>query len=688
MTSRTLLLFASTLVGTLAASAEEGRWMCYPGDYGIWAGNEVQARRITFGGRQSPFWTTYGIYPSVNFTYRLDKLAEPEEITVETDGLVFLDGVGASQPVLGKYTLKTGRDYVLTFRVYNPARPPALKVSGKSVVSGKGAWTVSWDRVNLVAPEVFEGPRPPALTELPTRPQEPVRTWRDDAGRLFADFGRETYGFVKLEGVTGSGHVKIVYAESQEEAEDEILEDGSDLHALDAAEIVPVSGPGLVRMSHPYGFRYVMVKPCDGDVAVGSLSMDCQSADMPLKGAFRCNDELVNRLWEVSARTLELTRREVMVEGIKRDHWVWSGDAAQELLMNYYAYADYRCSRDTLWAVRGKDPVSMHLNAIQDYTWFWFDEVRQYYLYSGDLDFLRAMYPRMKSLLEWATARLDENGRPCDRPGDWMFIDWAPEPLHNTGGVTAFEQILLVRALEATADCARAVGEAADAQAALERAAKLRAEVKPRYWSAEKGALMHLRKNDGTLDDQFTRYPNIFGLFNGYFDEAETESVVKNAILDETVMKIQTPYMRFYELEALLAVGLHERVMQEMKDYWGGMLALGATSFWELYNPAESGREHHAMYGRNYGRSLCHAWGASPIYLLGRYYLGVRPTSPGFATFEVKPELGGLTWMEGKVPTPKGPIEVVVRDGEATVRAPAGLKGTLVWKGERRAIGE
>ena len=95
--------------------------------------------------------------------------------------------------------------------------------------------------------------------------------------------------------------------------------------------------------------------------------------------------------------------------------------------------------------------------------------------------------------------------------------------------------------------------------------------------------------------------------------------------------------MRFYELEALCAMGEQNYVLKEMKDYWGGMLKLGATSFWEEYNPAKKGAEHYAMYGREFGKSLCHAWGASPIYLLGKYYLGVKPTSAGYATYIVEP---------------------------------------------------
>ena len=97
--------------------------------------------------------------------------------------------------------------------------------------------------------------------------------------------------------------------------------------------------------------------------------------------------------------------------------------------------------------------------------------------------------------------------------------------------------------------------------------------------------------------------------------------------------------MRFYELEALCALGEQDAVMKEMKAYWGGMLKEGATSFWEKYNPEETGTQHLAMYGRPYGKSLCHAWGASPIYLLGKYYLGVKPVKEGYKEFAITPVL-------------------------------------------------
>lgn len=130
--------------------------------------------------------------------------------------------------------------------------------------------------------------------------------------------------------------------------------------------------------------------------------------------------------------------------------------------------------------------------------------------------------------------------------------------------------------------------------------------------------------------------------------------------------------MRFYELEALCKLGEQDFVLKEMRDYWGGMVNLGATSFWEKYNPNETGTQHLAMYGRPFGKSLCHAWGASPIYLLGKYYIGVKPLKEGYKEFAITPVLGDLQWMEGSVPTPNGDIKVRMDRKNITVSASEG----------------
>jgi hypothetical protein len=84
------------------------------------------------------------------------------------------------------------------------------------------------------------------------------------------------------------------------------------------------------------------------------------------------------------------------------------------------------------------------------------------------------------------------------------------------------------------------------------------------------------------------------------------------------------------------------------------------------------------MYGRPFGKSLCHAWGASPIYLLGKYYLGVRPDSPGYATYTIEPRLGGFDWMQGRVPLPSGHIDIYMDKNRVKVTSTTSGTGRLM----------
>jgi alpha-L-rhamnosidase len=183
---------------------------------------------------------------------------------------------------------------------------------------------------------------------------------------------------------------------------------------------------------------------------------------------------------------------------------------------------------------------------------------------------------------------------------------------------------------------------------------------------------------DGKQQEQITRYSNMFAVFFNYLSPEKQQLIKKSVLMNDSVMKISTPYMRFYELEALCAMGEQKAVMKEMKDYWGGMIREGATSFWEKYNPTDKGTQHLAMYGRPYGKSLCHAWGASPIYLLGKYYLGIQPVKAGYSEFAIAPNLGGMKWMEGTVPTPKGEIKLYMNEKTIKVTATEG-KGYLTF---------
>lgn len=661
------LLFAAS---ASASGASPASWIWYPGDFEIWLSNQVQVRRVERDAPFMPFWRFYSHQPQINFSKQFE-LAAPEEITVIAEGKYSIQVDGKFVQGDQKHVLLAAGKHSINVQVYNQVSPPAILVEGRTINSDT-TWTVGpapyYKPSN--GPAVHAAGRtggPPSQFRLATREIQPRSVQRKPES-ILVDFGEETIGFVKLTNLRGRGKVTLYYGESLEEA-----------LATDTCETLDrftVDSKTDFTSTNARAMRYVNIV-LDKGMSVAEVSLKYQYLPLTQRGSFRSSDEELNRIWEVSLRSLQLNTREFFIDGIKRDHWLWSGDALQSYLMNYYSFFEGDAVKRTTWALRGADPVDMHINTILDYSLYWFIGIHDYYRYTGDEAFVRSIYPRMVSLMDFVLARRNANGMLEGQPGDWVFVDWAPMP---TDGELSVIQLLFARSLESMADSASLVKDDERAGRYRQLASELKAKIMQTFWDPQRQAFIHRRK-EGKLDTLVTRHPNMFALMFGYLDPAQQETVKRNVLLNDQVQKITTPYMRFYELAALAESGQQTYVTGQIKDYWGGMLREGATCFWEQYDPKQKAPERYAMYGKAFGMSLCHAWGASPLYLLGRYYLGVRPTEPGYAGYVVEPSLGGLQWIEGKVPTPHGEVSVFMDRKQIKVSSPGG-KGILRYANE------
>ena len=667
-------------------------WIWYPGDFEINLSNKVQNRRTERGTFFPVFWKMDNHYVLMDFHKVFDVPAqETVNIAVEGEYNVKLDGK-AYEGSPKQIVVPAGK-HKINVKVFNQANVPAIYVKGKTIFLDS-SWLVTFEdkewidetgkTSDISATEWlkagswnFNSPAQlPSQFTLPVVKKSATSVVKGNRS-LLLDFGKETLGFIKLHGLKGKGKLSIYYGESKEESLSP-----EHCEALDRVEVNnTVKKDQTMKLSK--AFRFVNVQ-YDGSVTLDSVSMLYEYADVKERGSFTCNDAEINRIYDVAKYTFQLNTREFFIDGIKRDRWVWSGDAYQSYLMNYYSFFDKETVTRTMLALRGKDPVTGHINTIMDYTFYWFLGIYDYYLYTGDKSFITQFYPRMQTLMEYCLNRRNTDGLMQGLPGDWIFIDWAAG-LSKKGEVS-FEQLLLARSLETMALCAAIANDEAGSAKYKSLSADLRKKLFDIYWNEPKQALMHSRV-DGKQTENVTRSAKMLSIFFDYFSEQQKEAVKKSVLLNGNIQKITTPYMRFYELEALCAMGEQDYVLKEMKDYWGGMLKLGATSFWEEYNPAKKGVEHYAMYGRQFGKSLCHAWGASPIYLLGKYYLGVKPTSAGYATYKVEPNLGGLQWMQGRVPTVKGDIELYVTKEQIKIKGAAG-EGTIRIKSKIEPTGK
>ena len=651
-------------------------WIWYPGDFEIWLGNIFNNRRTERGAMFPPFWKQDSHYVTVEFSREFN-LDREETITIACEGQfnLMLDGkLQFGQPKT--FTVPQGK-HKLNLKVWNQATPPALFIEGATIHTDS-TWLATYeDKIWIDENGVAHGSgiyvpaaswnfddidTPPSQYQLERSEQRPVCSHSVTTNGILYDFGKETFGYLKVKGLKGCIH--IYYGESAEEAMDK-----EHCETLD----ILTRGQSPCEICDSKAFRYVYIET-EQDASYEEVLMDFEYAPLEKErsGSFRCSDELLNSIWDTAAYTMDLTTREFFMDGIKRDRWTWSGDAIQSYLMNYYLRFDTECVKRTIRQLRGKDPVTAHVNTIMDYTFYWFKSIHDYYLYTADLDFVREMWPRMVTLMEYVEGRLNGDGMAEGQSDDWIFVDWVDFPMHKRGTL-CFEQILLMKAMETMAVCAKLLGIKTDYRV---KAESLRNKIKQTFWSYERKAYYHAIE-EGVMNQQITKFPNMFAILYGLAYEEERHEIMKSVMLNPAIDPITTPYMRFYELETLCIDGLQTEVLQEIRDYWGGMLHEGATSFWEKYNPEETGTQHLAMYGRPYGKSLCHAWGASPIYLIGKYYLGVQPTKPGYEEYLVKPVLGDLQWMEGDVPTPFGKIHVSMSRQEVTIYSDGG-HGTLM----------
>lgn len=657
------------------ANNEQGpNWIWYPGDYEIWLHQKASIRRQFRGYICPPSWRLDAAYTSIKFR-RLFELTEPAELTLSVQGefvLLLNDDMTPlryERKLVTSVTLPAGK-HTLAINVYNDREIPALYATGAGCDSGE-EWEVTALNGKWVPAAYWnfsDIEQPPASFPFAYEEYDPVNTEALDGGGIIVDFGRETFGYVEFGDVTGRGSIHLYYGESREEAlAGELAE---------TFESLSVDGNAASSWRTPVtrAFRYIQLKADEG-IQWGNVKHHYEYVPMELRGSFRSSDQRLDDIWELSAHTLQLNMREFLYDGMKRDRWVWSGDANLGFLINNYAYFEQDVTKRTLVALRGKNPVEIHINTIMDYTFYWFLSCYDYYLYTGDLEFVRTHYANMLSLMEFCLKRCNEEGMMEGYPEDWVFIDWAPM---ERRGALAAEQLLLCRSMETIACFAAELGDTENERTYSKMADGLRARIFEAFWDQEQGGFIHGKLN-GELQTDILKYPSVFGVRFGYLDEEQRESVKRNVLMNDSIQKIITPFMRFFELEALCEIGEEAHVLREISNYWGGMIDLGATSFWEEFDPALPPELQYDMYGDKFRKSLCHAWGAAPIYLLGKYVLGVRPIEPGYRRYRVEPKLGELERIEGKVPTPYGDITVYRDQDRIAVTTCEGGIGILVF---------
>jgi len=438
-------------------------------------------------------------------------------------------------------------------------------------------------------------------------------------------------------------------------------------------------------------FGWIHVRAFSKPWHITAVRLVCQVRPTNYNGSFSCSDTLLTRIWYTGAYTVKLNLLKDYLGAIlmnRGDRFSWTGDAHPAQAASMVAFGNYDFVKKNI------DYTSGQSNGIRSYALYWVLSLVDYYKYTGDT-------ATLKKYVDNACAKLDDAYKVYGTNPNLEYYGWderlgagfehpnLPEPQNAY-------KMLSIRAWKEFAAAMSAYG---------------RADLRDKYnkYATEKMAAL---KKDTAWYQDFGLHAGADAVTTGLLSANEKKAIYTKSFTDKVNRISYSPFNQYFVIQAFALMNKYDDALSSIRDLWGGQVKYGGTTFFEDYRPL-----WNAMVGKNGPvptnqcgfTSLCHPWGAGVTKWLSEEVLGIKPTSPGFATFDILPHPGRtLTNVSGKTHTLHGDISAGfnVTTGICTVSSPAGtigrigipkvekrissikVNGVLVWDGRyHRAIG-
>lgn len=493
----------------------------------------------------------------------------------------------------------------------------------------------------------------------------------EQPGMLF-DFGKEIQGGIQIVTDQPSDQrpirIRIRFGESVSEAMSDIdtVHGATNDHAM-RDFVVQVPWLGVMQAGNS-GYRFARIDLVDADreLQLKEVRAIFEYRDIPYLGSFKSNDERLNTIWNTGAYTVHLNMQEYLWDGIKRDRLVWVGDMHPEVMTINTVFGKNEVVAKSLDHARDITPLPGWMNGISAYSMWWILIHRDLYKNQGDLEYLRKQQKYLVGLLDLLMSKTKDNKENLDGT---RFLDWPSS--ENPKGIHAGLHAMMIMTLEAGSELCLVLDEPAQATRCKTMATQMKMYVPDANGSKQAAALMALA-----------------GLM-------PAEKANADVIAVGDCERFSTFY-GYYMLQAKARAKDYTGALNCIRSYWGGMLDMGATTFWEDFDLAwtrnaapidelvPDGKDDiHGDFGaycyKKLRHSLCHGWASGPTSWLSEHVLGVSVVEPGCKTIRIQPNLGDLQWVEGTYPTPMGVVKIRHEKQpngtvKSTIDAPKGVK--------------
>lgn len=473
------------------------------------------------------------------------------------------------------------------------------------------------------------------------------------------DAGELTTGFpcLKIRGGKGS-KIELTYAECfsfynpDRRLEKRIRDDSSGIIIGDTDTFYP---SGKDDYYEPFWFRTFRFIKVDIEVGDSPLLIDkiwFREIEYPIKieGRFRCSDEEIDKVWNVSIRTLKRCMHETYEDCPYYEQMQYTMDSMLEALYTYQISRDYSLARKAIYdfhssllpsgLLQSRYP-SVAPQVIPVFSLYWIIMLRDYVLYTGEIDLIKRYRPTIDSILIWFERHLNDKNL-VDKIGYWPYIDWVDGwewgmPSSFISDVPIIYSLIYSYTLKVASNLMLMIGCRGLFKEYKIRSMLIDKAIKKLCWDEN----LKLFK-DAPKTNQFSQHCQIWAILNEIVKSDNAKECLKNALSREDISKVSISYS-FFLFRALDKTGLYNRYAPFILDMWKNLLAFNVTTFPEVFkNP----------------RSECHGWSAVPIYEFVASILGIRPSEPGFRKVDIKPHPLNLEWAEGVIPTVRGDISL------------------------------
>ncbi len=487
------------------------------------------------------------------------------------------------------------------------------------------------------------------------------------AGILF-DFGTEFHGGASLSirKVIGEGNIRLCFGESVAEALSTLGEKGA-CNDHSPRDFV-VQAPNYSVCEHgSTGCRFLYMELLsEGAITLAAVQGVAVYQPYEYVGSFCCSDERLNRIYDTAVYTCHLCFQNELWDGIKRDRLIWIGDVAPELKTAKYVFGEVPELYRALELCAEAAPAPLWINKHPTYSLWWLINLEEWAFYTGNTDYVDRQGDYVRALVPQILAHVDERGYfTAD-----SFLDWPSKgsPALSANGICS----VLLWALEASVKLCRHLGDESLCTACEDALSRIR----------------KLRLTGGSLKQVAAML-----VLGDLHDDSCT------ALLQKGGAEGFSTFMSYYILSAMTKCCSTEQALDALREYYGAMLELGATTFFEDFDikwaenatridelPDPTRSDVHGDNGNycylGFRHSLCHGWASGPVAFLTEHVLGVSVKAAGCREIELTPHLGDLSFAKGSIATPQGKVEIShkkMTDGtvKTTVRAPKGIQVTV-----------